>query len=236
MYQKIVTFGATFPLNPIFLGWPFRLFARLRRIIFIALWSFFHHEIMSLAKHPKTLARIMDFGFWSFRGVPAEFPGSSRSMKIHLSVMKSHPEFIDFHAKSPPTGWNITQTSPHNCPNWSKIVTFGVTFPLNSTFWDNLFDAFPDFGASFSLLRDHFSITERAHAPCQKSWKPCANHGLLAFGVPGEFPKRSQRVPAEFPQSSHRVLRESLETRRSIKRSHQIHGKVIPNALIPIQK
>ena len=126
------------------LGWPFRLFARLRRIIFIALWSLFHHEIMSLAKNPKTLAQIMDF--WAF-GASGEFPQSSLGVqgarKSHLSVMKSHPEFIDFHAKSPPTGWNITQTSPHNCPNLSEIITFGVTFPLNSTFWDNPFRCFP---------------------------------------------------------------------------------------------
>ena len=123
--------------------------------------------------------------------------------------MKSHPEFIDFHAKSPPTGWNITQTSPHNCPNLSKIVTFGVTFPLNSTFWDNLFDAFPDFGASFSLLRDHFSITERAHAPCQKTFKYVAR--TMGFWPLG-FPESSRRGPRECPQSSRRVPTEFSES------------------------
>ena len=158
-----------------------RCLFRLGRAIFVALVSLFHHGTRSCALQRilKALRKPWAFGLWgsrrvpgevpeSARRVPAEFPQSSQRVpgdfaeheKVTSDSWKSYSEFINSHPKVTPTACNVTSKSWKHQPMYQEIVTFGVTFPLNSIFRGDPFDYLPDFGASFSLLCGHFSITK----------------------------------------------------------------------------
>ena len=126
-------------------------------------------------------------------------------------------------------------------PKFIKMVTFGVTFPLNSTFWDNLFRCFPRlwrviFIASRSLF--HHGTRSCALPKVLKALREPWAFGLWGSRrVPGEVPGSARRVPAEFPQSSQRVPGDFAEHEKVTSDSWKSysefinsHPKVTPTA------